>query len=447
MNILDRIFVMSLFAKHDCCSLTLSLFTLSGISCAPSYWRAGERIFAITLCFPVIGAILIIARNFFDSIHVKKVTKPIQQPAKFKQITIKTDSTKRIKTSLPESLQIPPRHLNHLDDPNCPFPRRNVWTRLDFKPEERSQLREGPSVFKCGIPDELIVELNNLVYIFGLSAGDIGPAGFVKDPEAVEEHYKLAKAHLDSLPVPKKPHRLEGLTDEDALTTLLSHNSGICIGETHGDIYHYRLLTDKMAELKSMGLSHLFLENFMFDSLVQDLLNICPLPPLVETVVSIRSENRDKTIAILNMLREAHAQNIQIVGIDTSLSYDAGHKMFLKKHQPFHMRLVCMNSAALKIMQETTPQKFIAIMGKGHANSHTEDSLSYLGISDALGVPSIEFNEVTPDYKAFVTEKRSQSDYHFDIEVRTLSDVKQKLMQIEKVFSVLKKLRLRKTAA
>lgn len=176
---------------------------------------------------------------------------------------------------------------------------------------------------------------------------------------------------------------------------LEDHADGFCLGELHDQIEPKTYLIDQMQELKKLGVTTLFLEHFLYDTHMQELLDEYvqsekdEFPPLLNRYLEkLKSDNFDYS----GVIRSAKLAGIRIVGIDTSISYEAGYSSFGGSSGP--KRFFAMNYVANKIIRhEKGSGKFVALMGFYHGSRVIDiregGKTPAPGVADLLGVPFV----------------------------------------------------------
>lgn len=189
----------------------------------------------------------------------------------------------------------------------------------------------------------------------------------------------------------------------EILSSGLTTFQGLCFGEWHNDPKQF--LIDHMEHIKSCGVKILFMEHLMYDTMQifldkyftdgKDAEMPLPLAAYLRSLdVGFDLEESDYNFTAL--VEAAKKHGVRVVGIDTSLSYEAGHSMYGSSGVD---RYLGMNHAAKEIIdyEAGLTEKFIALMGNYHGTTVTvsgqgvdiSSEESVPGVAELLEVPFI----------------------------------------------------------
>ena len=170
---------------------------------------------------------------------------------------------------------------------------------------------------------------------------------------------------------------------------------GFIIGEGHWDYTPKKFLIDNMAELKRCGVTHLFLEHFFYNTLIQRDLREKKMTYILDKTLDHKFKGSRGGYDFRELILSAWANNITVIGIDTDSSYTIGDigKYTIpgrEKQQKAarKARITAMNYVADKIIKKEKQGKFVALIGSAHLSKIPDECL---GLADILNVPSILF--------------------------------------------------------
>ncbi|MEM1282977.1 MAG: membrane-targeted effector domain-containing toxin [Chlamydiota bacterium] len=217
--------------------------------------------------------------------------------------------------------------------------------------------------------------------------------------------FKKAKMNLLAATKPfyasRKGHTVTVLDHEQVpeakvFSSFLKQYEGICIGEYCDTGFNPKArLIENMKELYNLGVRTLYLQGIFYDSMYADLAYYRKIPPHIELYLrklDCRHGKSSEESIFLSLIRKAHQVGIDVVPIDTSLSFACG------KHRKLGVRSIedrvkAMNFVATRIIEEEqkkVPGKYVALMGITHLVEYIED---VPGVSELLGVPSLLFQD------------------------------------------------------
>ncbi len=187
------------------------------------------------------------------------------------------------------------------------------------------------------------------------------------------------------------------------LTSAFSDFQGVCFGELHNNPKDF--LIDLMGHMKTCGVKLLFMEHLMYDTMQLFLDQYFSDKPNAKMPVPLAAylQNLDRGFNLKKspynftaLVKAAKMHGIRIVGIDTSLSYEAGYDSF---GSGGINRYLAMNHVAKKIIEWEAgwTTKYIALMGifhgattqiSGRGETISADE-SVPGVAELLEIPFI----------------------------------------------------------
>ncbi|MBS3904222.1 MAG: membrane-targeted effector domain-containing toxin, partial [Simkania sp.] len=323
-------------------------------------------------------------------------------------------------------LQFPGKKNVRKADPQGPV----KTPRLDFHtpyivleiPENRYQeVKKEMSIF-IDVQEEKIQDKPGYVYLrLGCTEEEVRHSSILE--ELLEQHSfprktkpgtthqefcEEAKGYLNSrefkglVPLPED---IQGIPIRDCLAAetavmekILHHYRGFCLGETHTTIAPKLLLAELMPALAKLGVTTLFFEGVLFDTMqpLLDRYNASPPDALFPPILQERFKNIDlgqrmpHSLNYSTVIKAAHLHGIQVVGIDTTRAY-------YQENGDKQSRVMLMNYDALRIIEEKLTHiggKYVVFTGLAHAirTSDPHDSIPWVGLGELLQVPSIEIS-------------------------------------------------------
>lgn len=315
-----------------------------------------------------------------------------------------------------------------------------LWLRNEIEqklgyPKHVFEFDDNAKTIKCRAPLQYFKENYGLIRKIGLIFGypfsrpdrlaEDNVLGFFSDeseessattPDNLAE---LANRFFESLTLKSKP------SDVTDFASLLNHS--FCVGESHSSAAPKRFLIENMETLKNQGYSTLFLEHLFYDSVMQDSLDeYCnppkdkPMPKDLERYLTDLGKGYcpfggyDEQFNFCTLVEAAKKHGIRIVGIDTEKSYQMGVTMFGAGGAE---RMKGMNFAAQEIIRkEARTGKWMALMG----NAHIGTMYGVPGVSEIMGVPSIDISDHTAEQTevSFGTSSRQVESQTLTSDVR-----------------------------
>lgn len=152
---------------------------------------------------------------------------------------------------------------------------------------------------------------------------------------------------------------------------------GLCVGEYHNQQLPKKFILDNLEAMAGMGITTLFIENLCYDILQPYLdeyyaSSTDTMPPLLETTLdSLDSTfHTQEPYTYKALVKNAKSVGIRVVGIDTSVSVDAGWIPLISDYG--RDRYAAMNYVAQKIINHEKgwkgPGKYLALMGAAHGS-------------------------------------------------------------------------------
>jgi len=212
------------------------------------------------------------------------------------------------------------------------------------------------------------VELSKIIDIRSVRFVEITPSNIVE-----------ATAYFRTLSCPIKTYKPTNDNLDNICNKLLQRDKkvGFILGENHTHFNSKLFLIRNMQNLYNLGVRTLFLEHFMYNTIMQrDLDAPAESNFFNEYVDEFESHN----YRFRELIETAKQHNIRIVGIDTDVSYNIPNGVD---------RRVAMNFVATKIIEaERGSDKYVALVGESHI-SKVDDGC--IGIADILDIPSVLF--------------------------------------------------------
>lgn len=165
---------------------------------------------------------------------------------------------------------------------------------------------------------------------------------------------------------------------------------GFIIGELHQDYTPKQFLIDNMTELKKYGVTHLFLEHFFYNSIIQRDLRERKMTEILDSYLRTFESNNYN---FRKLIESAWANDISVIGIDTDKSYIIPYTGNLDPIDS-KLRIPLMNIVANTIITREKRGKYVALVGETHVSKLEGNCL---GLADVLNIPSIIFNSHDKD--------------------------------------------------
>ncbi|WP_367347330.1 membrane-targeted effector domain-containing toxin [Stenotrophomonas bentonitica] len=193
------------------------------------------------------------------------------------------------------------------------------------------------------------------------------------------------------------------------LERLFQCSNGLVIGENHAAQGSKRLLIDHMAELRSLGVTTLYLEHLQSDLHQGDLdrLRVSgTLSPALERFLDSQDMGHNTHAAsgatFRALVQAAADAGIRIVALDLMASYHLGGAQGTAGLDSLELRIKVMNHVAAQRIQHdqrqqraSAPvQRWVALVGDAHAGDFNDT----VGLGERLGVPSLRVEDISPSF-------------------------------------------------
>lgn len=216
------------------------------------------------------------------------------------------------------------------------------------------------------------------------------------------------------------------------LTMLMAANNGLALGEQHEDFSPKKLLIDNMEALKESGVTTIFLEHLLEDT-QRDLLkkylsgpSDAKMPIMLREYLNFldngfRLKNHPDQIisgefqpyGFIGLVLQAKKYGMNIVPIDTSISYATGSQINKLSELDADNRCLMMNYVAAqqikKFKQQHPNDKFIVFCGSKHINAFNS---SIPGMAEITGAPTLVVEDVSDRSSLSNRERISLSSTH-----------------------------------
>nr|WP_245834735.1 MARTX multifunctional-autoprocessing repeats-in-toxin holotoxin RtxA [Vibrio salilacus] len=175
---------------------------------------------------------------------------------------------------------------------------------------------------------------------------------------------------------------------EEQLSVLLDERKGLLIGEVHGsDVNGLRFVNEQMDALKKQGISVIGLEHLRSD-LAQSLIDSYLATGVMSSELSamLKTKHLDVTL-----FENARANGMRVVALDANSS--ARPNVQGTEHGLMY-RAGAANNIAVEILQNLPDgEKFVAIYGKAHLQSHKGIEGFVPGITHRLDLPALKVSD------------------------------------------------------
>lgn len=175
---------------------------------------------------------------------------------------------------------------------------------------------------------------------------------------------------------------------EEQLSVLLDERKGLLIGEVHGsDVNGLRFVNEQMDALKKQGISVIGLEHLRSD-LAQPLIDSYLATGVMSSELSamLKTKHLDVTL-----FENARANGMRVVALDANSS--ARPNVQGTEHGLMY-RAGAANNIAVEILQNLPDgEKFVAIYGKAHLQSHKGIEGFVPGITHRLDLPALKVSD------------------------------------------------------
>ncbi|WP_407829934.1 alpha/beta fold hydrolase [Vibrio vulnificus] len=193
---------------------------------------------------------------------------------------------------------------------------------------------------------------------------------------------------------------------DEQLSVLLDDRKGLLIGEVHGsDVNGLRFVNEQMDALKKQGVTVIGLEHLRSD-LAQPLIDRYLATGVMSSELSAMLKTKHLDVALFE---NARANGMRIVALDANSS--ARPNVQGTEHGLMY-RAGAANNIAVEVLQNLPDgEKFVAIYGKAHLQSHKGIEGFVPGITHRLDLPALKVS----DSNQFTVE-------HDDVSLRVVYD-------------------------
>ncbi|KAA1193598.1 membrane-targeted effector domain-containing toxin [Photorhabdus heterorhabditis] len=184
-------------------------------------------------------------------------------------------------------------------------------------------------------------------------------------------------------------HQLDNSMDLNSqLSLLLKDRQGLLIGESHGsDLNGLRFVEEQMDVLKAHGVTVIGLEHLRSD-LAQ---------PLIDKFLTNENEPMPAELAAMlktkhlstNLFEQARSKQMKIIALDNNSTTRPSEG----KHGLMYRAGAANNVAVERLQQLPAGEKFVAIYGNAHLQSHEGIDHFLPGITHRLGLPALKVDE------------------------------------------------------
>ncbi|EHU5003721.1 MARTX multifunctional-autoprocessing repeats-in-toxin holotoxin RtxA [Vibrio vulnificus] len=175
---------------------------------------------------------------------------------------------------------------------------------------------------------------------------------------------------------------------DEQLSVLLDDRKGLLIGEVHGsDVNGLRFVNEQMDALKKQGVTVIGLEHLRSD-LAQPLIDRYLATGVMSSELSAMLKTKHLDVALFE---NARANGMRIVALDANSS--ARPNVQGTEHGLMY-RAGAANNIAVEVLQNLPDgEKFVAIYGKAHLQSHKGIEGFVLGITHRLDLPALKVSD------------------------------------------------------
>ncbi|OXX70130.1 hypothetical protein B9J87_12990 [Vibrio sp. V19_P1S1T109] len=175
---------------------------------------------------------------------------------------------------------------------------------------------------------------------------------------------------------------------EEQLSVLLDERKGLLIGEVHGsDVNGLRFVNEQMDALKKQGISVIGLEHLRSD-LAQPLIDSYLATGVMSSELSAMLKTKHLYVTLFE---NARANGMRVVALDANSS--ARPNVQGTEHGLMY-RAGAANNIAVEILQNLPDgEKFVAIYGKAHLQSHKGIEGFVPGITHRLDLPALKVSD------------------------------------------------------
>lgn len=184
-----------------------------------------------------------------------------------------------------------------------------------------------------------------------------------------------------------------------AVTNGLAHNRGVFIGESHDDRLAAYFMVSHMAELKKAGVTTLYVEYNALKARAAQGGQECREEFMGPSKTKAGEEGRQMVSGMQEVIRAATLAGLRVIGHDplTGNSWqwdrtDADPKL-AEKLMIGGKAIDSRDDYAAQLINRTYDgKKFIVYGGLSHSGNESKDRPSGKGLSERLGIPSIDFS-------------------------------------------------------
>lgn len=230
----------------------------------------------------------------------------------------------------------------------------------------------------------------------------------------------LSSKVLKQIQISKELSDLTGNDPVKLITKLFEKYEGLCFGECHSDKAPKMLIINNLKTLKQCGVTTIYFEHVpydtmkkLFDSYTNSDSDEMPgyLKEYLDRLSNGQRLGNEHNYSYTNLVKESKKAGIQVIPIDTSVSYYAGSNIKTGVDDPKN-RYIAMNSVSAAIIsheqKNKSAGKYIALIGNGHLSTGNVSKVP--GLAEVLQVPSINI-------KSGETTKieYNKTDFHEDV--------------------------------
>lgn len=195
----------------------------------------------------------------------------------------------------------------------------------------------------------------------------------------------------------------------ELLERLYQYSNGLVIGANHAAQGSKRLLIDHMAELRSLGVTTLYLEHLQSELHQGDLDRLRAsgtLSHALERFLDSQDMGRHTHAAsggtFRALVQAAAEAGIRVVALDLMASYHLEGAQGTAGLDSLELRIKVMNHVAAQRIQHdqrqqraiAPMQRWVALVSDGHAGDFNDT----VGLGERLGVPSLRVEDISPSF-------------------------------------------------
>ncbi|WP_434524729.1 membrane-targeted effector domain-containing toxin [Photorhabdus asymbiotica] len=184
-------------------------------------------------------------------------------------------------------------------------------------------------------------------------------------------------------------HQLNNSVDLNSqLSFLLKDRQGLLIGESHGsDLNGLRFVEEQMDVLKAHGVTVIGLEHLRSDlaqPLIDKFLTSGNAPMPAELAAMLKTKHLSA-----NLFEQARSKQMKIIALDNNSTTRPAEG----EHSLMYRAGAANNVAVERLQQLPAEEKFVAIYGNAHLQSHEGIDHFLPGITHRLGLPALKVDE------------------------------------------------------